>query len=154
MIYIPALSKLLATKPQISKKVHQTCQCLKFCNVWKDRLRCAPSQQKAEQICPEPRWPRARAHMCCLWWTYWQSSQLQGRGNGGWAAPGGSGWAVRWLGGQTCCQSSSATSQCEPRCWNPVTLQGGAIKEPAERLQSGLELVFPMFPVLPPRWNM
>lgn len=33
---------------------------------------------------------------------------------------------LRWLGGQVCCQTSSAASQCEPRCCQTVTLQGGA----------------------------
>lgn len=29
-------------------KVHQTAQCLRYCNLWKDRFRCASSQQKAD----------------------------------------------------------------------------------------------------------
>lgn len=62
--------------------------------------------------------------MCCVRRTYCYSSGLQGRDNGGWAAPGGSGWTIRWLGGQLCCQTSSAASPCEPRCWQPSDSAG------------------------------
>lgn len=129
---------LLATQPQISKKANQTSQCLKFCYLWKDRLRCAPARQRADYICLELDWPRARAYTRCPPLTYCCIGQLYGRKSDG---CGSSGWkwlncedkVVRRRTGLLSEQQAAQPPSLGPGAETLMNPQDEAIEEPSEK---------------------